>query len=1404
VVFPPPVFSDEDRAAQALRLTGTDWAQPALAAHSLSLLALLAAIGIEPDCVAGHSLGELVALHAAGAMDAESLLLLARRRGELMARIDGAPGAMLAVGADAAAVDKAIEATTATTATTRAARAQDPAGPAGLWPANFNAPRQTVVSGTEDLIEALRAQLSAEGITARRLEVSAAFHSPLVASVSEPLRRFLDGLELAAPRIDVYGNADARVYDRDAQAVRSRLVEHTEAPVRFQEQIEAMYAAGVRTFVEVGAGSALGGLIGQILGERAHVAVCLDKRGRDGVTAWHEGLARLAVGGVPMDLSGLSRNWISAPPRPKHSMDHRRMTVHVDGTGYRNESQQPVDGTTDSATPRLAPRPRPADTEPPLPSSSAYPLVANAEPRAPIDQSTAPHPSASFPLEPAPVMSDPRESAFSEPSAQWLAAVQEIQRQTAEAHMHFQTVLGDAHRSFLQTAENTFAAFASPPSTGYGVPPLAAPVAAAPPLAAPPIPIPNASADAVRAAEPLAPAPVLAVADAVPAAAPPAPEIPPPISAPEPEQDLDLELLLEVVADKTGYPIDMLDGGMDLEADLGIDSIKKVEIFAAVRQQAAGMPAADSPQMAQLFQLRTPDEVVRWAGSRNDVPSGRDESTSSAAQAHGVDRPEVVTEVMRRLQVRPLAAPACGLALAGLVHGPLIVVDGGSGLAQALVGQLASRGVAAVAADQPEPDAWGVILLGGMAAISGPQEAVSVNRAALQTAGIVAARMAERGGVFVTVQDTGGCFGLLDPDPARAWLGGLAGLARTAALEWPLAAVKAIDCRRGARDEHAVAAALVEELLTGGSTLDVGLRADGTRWTVTQDEAAVPPAAPAAAGADPVVVATGGARGVTAAAMIAWAAANRSRMLLIGRTALVDEPGSLAEARDEKELTGLLAAQARTAGEAAMPAPAQLAARARAIIAAREVRETLAELERSGATVRYAAFDITDRAALERELALVRRDWGPVTGIVHGAGVLADKRIADKTDEQFDRVYATKVEGLRALLEATASDPLDLICLFSSVAARYGNVGQSDYAMANEVLNQVACAEQARRPACRVRSIGWGPWAGGMVTASLAAHFVQRGVPLIPLDAGAHAFVAEAGAGDGAVQVLIGAGADPGAMAARPRIAAEVVVDASTHGYLADHAPAGVPVLPLAMAVEWFSAAGRARDPDQETALCDIHVLNRIDLPDLKGEGHRFTIEGRPADRAPGALDLRLMSPTGIAHYRARLVAPDGPPGSWGALSTGSGGYVEPVYDSPALFHGPGFQTLRHLDRVSQDGADARVVGLREVGWPGDHWWTDPAALDGALQTAVLWALHATGEATLPMGVDLLRVHRTGPAPGPLRALVRAGTVGGDQMRCDVALLDEDGRPRAELFGVSLIRRPDLTSALGAGSVATA
>src|SRR5262249_36187655 len=133
-----------------------------------------------------------------------------------------------------------------------------------------------VIAGSVEAIAAAEEKLVAEGITTYRLRTATAFHSPLVAPASQPLRDVLNRATVHPPRREVYGNADAAPYPVDAEEVRRRVAEHLIRPVRFLEQIEAMYGGGVRTFVEVGAGATLTRLVGRILGDREHCAVSLD------------------------------------------------------------------------------------------------------------------------------------------------------------------------------------------------------------------------------------------------------------------------------------------------------------------------------------------------------------------------------------------------------------------------------------------------------------------------------------------------------------------------------------------------------------------------------------------------------------------------------------------------------------------------------------------------------------------------------------------------------------------------------------------------------------------------------------------------------------------------------------------------------------------------------------------------------------------------------------------------------------------------------------------------------------------------------------------------------------------------------------------------------------------------
>jgi malonyl CoA-acyl carrier protein transacylase/NADP-dependent 3-hydroxy acid dehydrogenase YdfG len=1463
VVFPPPSFTDAGRAAQEARLTSTEQAQPALAVHSLALLEVLGAIGLHPDCVAGHSFGELAALHAAGAYDADTLVRLARRRGELM-RDAPEPGGMLAVSATREWLDDAV------------------AGRPDVWLANHNAPRQVVLAGTGPALDSVAAGLAAAGVAATRLNTATAFHSPLVAAAQKPLLEYLNGIAVHAPRLQVFGNADATAYPPDPQEVRLRLAGQLASPVAFVDVVEAMYAAGVRVFVEVGAGAALTGLVGQILAGRPHLAVDLDRKGRHGLTRLQDGLGRLAVAGVTMDLAAL---WDDPPAPARPAPAASRTAIRLDGGNY-GRPYPPQAGARDAVPlPDIAAPPVPAVI--PGPIAPATPVPPTAAMPVPPTLSALPDVSVPPTLPVLPDVSVPTATPWGAgPSMPlvppvlddgWLRVIDEAQRQTAEAHSAFQRAMTDSHLAYLRMAETTMAGLlgtadqqiSKPPSqVPKGLPPQSRPSGLGPAarfddtvppaMAAPAYPTPlDASAPWAPHDAPTLPLPHDARA---PRAAHDAPAARAPHDAPEPPAALDAasvgSLLLSVVAERTGYPVDLLTVDMELDTDLGIDSIKKVEILSAVRERIGDLSGSQLGDLPTLRTLREIAERLTRPASATATPPAETAHVMPAAQTAHVMPPAETAHVMPpadaapvtpsavvpvmppaeavpvmppddavpvmprddavtvmppasvvavsapveaapaptrgtaagaptlpgtaafsiavvnrtvepgRWAVREVAAAPSGLSVVGLADQPLVVTDDGLGVAPLVVAGLARHGIRAAVVAQVPPGAAGVILLDGLRRVASVEDAEAVQLAALRAARAVAARMEADGGVFVTVQDTGG-------GAARAWLGGLAALARTAAKEWPRAAVKAIDCVADAGRPEGVAEAIVAELLTGGGAGTVGLRADGTRTVPDLVPSPVGVSVPRI-GPRSVVVATGGARGVTAAALRMLAGRYRPRMVLLGRTPLVAEPEGLSAATDEPSLVRLLAG--RHPGT-----PAEVGARARRVLAVREIRETLDAIEGCGASVRYAAVDVRDAAALAGVLAGVRAEWGPVTAVVHAAGVVADARLAAKTDDQFARVFGTKVAGLHALLDATVDDPLDVLCVFSSVAAVFGNPGQADYAMANEVLDTVLTRERARRPGCLVRAIAWGPWEGGMVTPDLAERFRAGGVPLIDPAAGARAFLDElAGPADDVVVVR-------SMDAPAPSLAAEVTVTGRAFPYLADHRIAGVAVLPVATVVDWFAAVARAwRPPAGQLVLRDLRVLDKVALPRLDGGGHRFLVHGR---QGGPALGLELRDEAGRAHYRARA--------SIEVVSTSDGWRapdglerVSDPYDGAALFHGASLRALRGAPGVGPLGAEAVVVGSGALGWDGSPGEVDVAALDGVLQLAVLWARHAGAGVTLPMGIGECRVYRRGLLFAESRCVVRAVRVDESGAVCDAALLDPDGTTRLELAGIQLVRRP--------------
>jgi [acyl-carrier-protein] S-malonyltransferase len=228
-------------------LVDTEVQQPALVATSLALNAAIRARGIEPDFVVGHSVGEFAALAAARALREDEAIGLVRERGLAMAAAaKERPGSMAAI---LGLADEVVDSLCRKIV--------------GVWPANYNCPGQVVVSGEDAAVEECCEQAEQEGAKrAVRLRVSGAFHSPLVARAADHLRPALERVDFAAPRAAFMSTVTAKI--EEAQRFRTLLVDQLTAPVKFTQAARELIGQGVTTFVEVGPGNVLSGLLKRI------------------------------------------------------------------------------------------------------------------------------------------------------------------------------------------------------------------------------------------------------------------------------------------------------------------------------------------------------------------------------------------------------------------------------------------------------------------------------------------------------------------------------------------------------------------------------------------------------------------------------------------------------------------------------------------------------------------------------------------------------------------------------------------------------------------------------------------------------------------------------------------------------------------------------------------------------------------------------------------------------------------------------------------------------------------------------------------------------------------------------------------------------------------------------------
>jgi len=666
LVFPIAVFEDEELEAQQAQLQLTENVQPAIGGISAGLLRIARDAGLQIDFAAGHSFGELTALWAAGVIAEDDYYKLAYARGQAMAAPDDPDfdaGSMLAV---MGKVEKLEEDLT-----------EFP----DVVMANLNSKKQVVLAGpTADILQAHDA-LKAKKYTVVKLPVSAAFHTPLVGHAQKPFAKAIRSVKFNKPQIPVYSNATAKAYPATAKTIQKQLESHILNSVRFREEIENIHRDGGRIFIEFGPKNVLTKLVDNILSGEKYTAVALNENPKkDSDRLLREAMVKLCVMGFP-----LQKFDPFALPSQVAQVKKSAMNVRLNGTNYVSEatrqefentlndgfqvsspaasisnsgsvpspststgSSSPVLGTSGFQTAKGNQQMFDASlklkTEPAKQRPANISTMSNQQP--PSQQSYAPaqnldtmernlsgfyqHQNETLQVH-RQYLDQQAEYARTvyqlmqqriELASQGTAIPSEVDQQMQMFHAHQSETLR-VHEQYLnQQSEQTQSALkitelqlGGPGQQFSAAPAVSAPIPAAISTQVQPVPLPAAtyavSTEEVTAA------------------------------------------MMAIVSEKTGYPQEMLEHGMDMESDLGIDSIKRVEILGAVQDKIPALPEVPGDELAEMrtlgeivahlqSKLGTDDSALQTAGTLTSEIT----AAASAASSSGVSAEDITAAMM--------------------------------------------------------------------------------------------------------------------------------------------------------------------------------------------------------------------------------------------------------------------------------------------------------------------------------------------------------------------------------------------------------------------------------------------------------------------------------------------------------------------------------------------------------------------------------------------------------------------------------------------------------------------------------------------------------------------------------------------------------------------------------------
>lgn len=924
-------------------------------------------------------------------------------------------------------------------------------------------------------------------------------------------------------------------------------------------------------------------------------------------------------------------------------------------------------------------------------------------------------------------------------------------------------------------------------------------------------------------------------------------------SAPAVKAEAIKAYVLSAVSQKTGYPVEVLDLDLDLEADLGVDTVKQAELLAAIRAQY-DIPRRDDLRLSDYNTLAKVIAFVSQSlrSAEQIFSAAIPETSASEVPSEPETLPDHAT-VIRRVPLPVLRArlDLCLPTAVTLDATSRVLVVGGAA-SEALMRSLKARQVEVLHMDSglesgrvaDQLATWvrggrptGVYFLSALEVEPGLREMTFQDLQAgldQRLYGLYAIlRTLPEEAFLICATRLGGLHGYSAEGASAPLGGGVSGFAKALARERSESLIKVVDFGLDASPDM-IASHLIEETLRDPGSVEIGWE-NGLRYGIALIERPLPSPADFALEAGSIFLISGGSSGILPPIVDDLAASTGGSFYLLGRSALPDpaHPDLVRVKTDREGLKSDLIARASAAGRKVTPV--QVEQTLLRLERSATLLSTIQQIERRGGKARYLVCDITNPAEAEKAVRTVLEAEGRVDVFLHAAGVEHSRKLPSKPIEEFRQVVAVKVEGFFNLFKAMqAQGKLPrAVVVFSSVAARFGNAGQTDYSAANDLLCKIISAMRSQYPAIKAVSIDWSAWAGiGMASRGNTPALMRlAGIDRIDPGQAAPLLRAELLAGGGETVLAGSLGqlleptcpnegvdlerADRALREGKPihtmlsHLAAydlqrglvlEAELDPRTQPFLRDHAMDGVPVLPGVMGIEGFSIAARhigsilASEEGQLAVrkLEDIQFLTPFKF--YRNQPRRINWIALALREETGLVAYVSLESTRVLltktvehlrHFSGKVILErqaSAPREVMTQAPGWNGSYTVKADDIYRLyFHGPAFQVLEGVQRSGET-----VLGKLNKSLPaftgGDQvLLSTPTLVELCFQTAGIWEVGKTGTLALPRSIQSLTLYRQSINGAAIYAEVKPVRTRDGAFSFDARVVDAHGRLYLEM-----------------------